>query len=614
MLLSKKYESRLPSWVALLSMLVLLVFAWHFYIERVVYYDLAWHVFKFIWQGGPFILNRRSVAALTQFPVLGALKAGWSLDAVMQLYSVSFIFYYLAVFALCAYWLRNEHVAIVVPLLFTLLAARTFYWAQSELPQTLALLVLFYAGVSRETPLRLRVGTLLLAALVPFIIFGHPLAMIPFLFIWGYDWLLNRRFRDWLYYALLVWGFGLYKYRMATIPPGSYESQNLTFSDNLKLFFPYYHHLGSFHDFWHLCRTNFVALPILLAVLSIFYVRQRDWTAWLRMVWMWAFAGGYAFIVCVSRPEYTEATYLENLYLPLGLFVAIPFALELLPALERKLGPTGQRLVVVVLVLVFGLRLLNLWQYHVPYTAYQTWLRQTIRYTRQFPEHRFLLNSNNADPHQLRAGWPWWASPFESLLQSARYSPDSAQTILIASDLGRHEAQGQQTGTFLGPFDEFPMPDRELSARYFHLPSTKYRILNTSPPTDTAALQSYIADRKGIRLNVVSLAKSLRAGQSGTVVVRLTVPAQAQPIHSGLQTDHPTLVRSQFLLAEPGQWSTGVEPTFSPLELDVYEPWTQTIPITCPAKPGRYELEIALLSRGYRDWPAVLRVPVTIEP
>ena len=336
MLLPKKYDSRLPMWAALLSMLVLLAFAWHFYLERVIYYDLAWHVFRFIWQGGPFILNRRIVAALTQFPTLAALKAGWSLDAIMQLYSVSFIFYYLAVFALCAYWLRNEHVALVVPLLFMLLAARTFFWAQSELPQTLALLLLYYAGVSRETPLQLRLGTLLLALLIPVIIFGHPLALVPFVFIWSYEWLLNRRFQDWIYYGFLVLSIATYQYRMATIPPGSYESQFLTFVPNLKLYFPYYYRLGSFQEFWHLCCTNFIALPVLLAVLSIFYLRQRDWAAWLRMCLMWAFAAGHAFIICVSKPEYTEPTYLENLYLPLTLFVAIPFALEFLPALEHR--------------------------------------------------------------------------------------------------------------------------------------------------------------------------------------------------------------------------------------------------------------------------------------
>ena len=134
MLLPKQYATRWPMRLALLTMLVLLVFAWHFYLERSAYYDLAYHLFIYLKTKALFVQNRRFVAIVTQWPTLMAVRAGLSLDHVLRLYSVVFVAYYLAVFLLCAYWLRNEQVALVVALLYVLLASRTFYWAQSELP------------------------------------------------------------------------------------------------------------------------------------------------------------------------------------------------------------------------------------------------------------------------------------------------------------------------------------------------------------------------------------------------------------------------------------------------------------------------------------------------
>ena len=48
MLLNKKYVTRSTTHLGLVAMLLLLALAWHFYLERVAYYDLAYHVFTFL--------------------------------------------------------------------------------------------------------------------------------------------------------------------------------------------------------------------------------------------------------------------------------------------------------------------------------------------------------------------------------------------------------------------------------------------------------------------------------------------------------------------------------------------------------------------------------------
>jgi hypothetical protein len=611
MLLRKNYTSRWPWRLGLLSMLVLLGLAWHFYLERVAFYDLSFQLFTFLRKPELFIQNRRFVAAITQLPPIWAVRAGWTIDHVLRLYSVAFVGYYLAVYVLSAKWFKNEQVALAIALLYVLLVSTTFYWAQSEMPQALAALLLFYAGIARQAPVRWRFSTLALAALIPVFVFGYPLAIFPFLFLWAYDWLLNRRWRDWLYYGMLALALATYAYRTSLIPPGSYEASANNFLPNLIQFFPHYFELASFREFWHLIGNNFVALPILLGMLTVYYLLwQRNPLGLLRLALVWVFMAVYTLVINISFPNYGGPPYLENVFSPLAIFVSIPFAMELLPGLASHWGRRGKLLGAGLLAVVLAGRLVVVYQAHDMYTGYQQWLGRLLAYTKQFPERRFLMDDINGDPHHLRAGLPGWASSYETMLLSTRPSPDSAQVVLITNELPRFVEAGKTPGMFLATFDVFP--SWELPAKYLRLPNPEatYHLLNTPPPADTAALGAYIAARYQAKLEFVELPKPLKAGGWRTVRIRIVAPA-GQPLHSGLRTDHPTLLRSQFL--DPSVWPTDTEPVEVPLEVDVAHPWLQDIPVSCPTKPGKYLLQVSLFSRGYRDWPVQLRLPVEVK-
>lgn len=612
MLLSKRYATRLPLYLALATLLALLAMAWHFYVERTAYYDLAYHLFFYLKDKALFVQNRRFAAIVTQLPTLLAIKAGLPLDVVMRVYSVAFIGYYLAVLLACAYWLRNEQVALVMALVLVLLTSHTFYWAQSELPQGLAALLLYYAGISRQAPLQRRFSTLALATLIPVAIFAHPLLLLGFLFMWAYDWLLNQRFRDPLYYGLLGVGLASYALRALLIPAGSYETTQMTFGPNLERYFPDYFSLSSFDTFWGLCRTEFVALPVLLLLLTTFYLRKGTGLALLRLLLVWAFVGGYVFLISVTRPEYTELAYLENFYLPLTLFVAIPLALELLPALERRWPRQAPVVVAALLAVVLVARVSLIWQRHPPYTAYQAWITHVLAYTKQFPEGKFLLYPNNIDPHQLRAGWPWWALASETLIRSAQQGPDSVQTIRVGWDIDALAQQGSQPGVLLGPFEE--LPANQMPARYvrFAAPTT-YRRLNSAPPQEPAALDAYIVGNRGVTLSLPDPAPARwTAGEQHAIRVGVAVPPANRPLHSAVWVAHPTLLQTAFY--RDGDWPADAAPVPTPLELDVWQPWTQTLALRTPSRPGRYIFEISLISQNYRNWPVKLRFPIDITP
>ena len=599
MLLPRSYSSPVPIRLGLLCMLALLAFAGQFYLERAAFLDLALHTFAFLKDKTLFVQNQRFVAVVTQVWPLLAARAGMPIGPMLLLYSLVFVGYYLAVFLVIGYLFRNEQVALVVPLLFTLLVSNTFYWAQSELPQALAMLLLYYGGISRLQVLRPDWRTAGLFLLIPVSIYGHPLLILPFIFLWGYDYLLNRRFRDWLYYGALLLALASYWYRTHNIVPGSYEAQRMHLWESAQLYFPNYWSLEGNQDLLWLFRRRFYLFPILMAALIAFFAVRRPTGGWWRLAWILGFTLFYTQVVFISYPNHTDYNYLENLYMPLALFVAIPFTMELLPVLRPV------RLAWGLLAAVFVLRLAVVWQAHVPYTAYIRWLEKVLAYARQYPECKYIVDKANADPYQQRASS--WAASFETMLLSARPSPDSTQSLLLTDQVAPYLPRLGQTERVLMAWDESEYS--WLPQEYFRLPKTVYRQMNTPPPADTAALSAYIQARRATKLQVLGFAKKLYPNRLRALSVRISSPPDLD-LHSGLQTDHPTVLTYRFLAA--ANWPVPSEILTTPLEVDVRGTWSQDMMVVCPPEPGNYLLEVTLASRNFRNWPVQVRVPVEV--
>jgi hypothetical protein len=598
MLLARNFSKRWPVWLGWFVLLGLAVLGDWYRRERVAYADLAYQLFLFMRHGDFFIQNRRFLAGLTEMlPLLGTwLEA--PVGVLLRLYSLSFSVYYAGIYGLCARWLRNERVALAVPLLFALVAARTFYWPQSELPQSLALLLFYYAGMNGQVPLRRRFSTVALVALVPVVIFGHPLMLLPFGFLWAYDGLLNRRWKDGFYYVPLVLAVLTYVYRTATIPPGSYEAQRLA-PPTLKSLLHFFEE-QSFRQFLVMCQGTLAALPAILAMLTIFYLwPARRGAAWLtasrqpgallRWAWIVVFGTVYLAIVCASYAGEQDLVYFENLLLPLAVALLVPFCVEVLPALLVR--PASNRAAALVLMAVMVVRLGFIQRLSEPYVQHQRWLTRVLNYTRQFPERKFIMGEPTADPHNQRAtNGTLWGTAYESMLVSTLLSPDSARTVLIVPDAEKLAA-GHNENLFLGPWDTSPLP--ELPAKYFCLPATPYRLLVTNPPTGPNAARYLAAATQATKLKIVEIPRTLRANRPRTVVVQLTAPAD-QPLHAGLNAPASLRLSTRFIV-DP-TYDVPTEISSSPLEVDVQGTWTQVLPLHCPDKPGTYVLDISLES------------------
>ncbi|HEY0262576.1 MAG TPA: hypothetical protein VGB95_06085, partial [Chitinophagales bacterium] len=121
--------------IGTLSFIALIGVSVVFYKERVLFFDISFHLFDILRTGTFAIQNYRIAAFFTQlFPIIGT-KANLSLNTIALWYSTSFLLLYFTTFSVVLLALKNVRVALAYFLFVTLISTHTFYWIQSELPQ-----------------------------------------------------------------------------------------------------------------------------------------------------------------------------------------------------------------------------------------------------------------------------------------------------------------------------------------------------------------------------------------------------------------------------------------------------------------------------------------------
>jgi hypothetical protein len=451
--------------VALICYLPLLIMAGLFYKERVAFIDLALHLFELVRNGAPAIQNYRFVALVTQWLPLAGIKAGLSLETLMQLYSLSFVLLQLAVYLLCGA-LKQYKAGLVLLLCQLLLVTHTFYWVQSELGQGLCALVLCYAlmnrGVPRANGARIVsiIGNLIL---IPTVAFAHPLLAFPFGY--GMLFLLFRKPARENQVAIAV-ATGLFIASFAIklrFFHNSYDSAAFDGLRNFKAYFPNYFTLYANKRMLIHSLGTYLLLTIAAIAVPVFYIRRKQWQ---KLALFCCFAGGYLLLinVCYPGPEVLDF-YIENMYQPLAFFCALPLIYEMMPLLRRR----GIQLALGLGVALFGLA--RIYQQHTPYTGRVAWLERYI------DRHRHEKLLSPFDENARKVLFMDWATPYEIWLLSTTRSSETASLIITEHmpEMIWITATGLPD-VFYPTWGDFPY--RELPKRYFRFTdsTTKYRL------------------------------------------------------------------------------------------------------------------------------------------
>jgi hypothetical protein len=457
-----QFESATPRRLGYLGMFGLLVLAALFYRERAWMLDIAFQTFLMINEGTVQVMVNRFGSALVQLLPLSAIKLGAPVEVISLLYSISFPLLFLAFYTVTVRVLRNDFLGWAIVLLYTLIVYDAFYWATSEQQQGLGAVLVFFAYWLRyprqEKPWMWALSTFSVVALA----YYHPLIFISFYFLWAYFGLHFRaKINGWAYWALA--GFmAVVQGAKSWLSANWYDNAKYSsFSDNLSAYFPNYFDLPAHSKFLSNALTIWYGFPVLLLVVTGFYLYRRRW---LKLGLMWLTCFGYLMLLHIGSPESEHRFYVEVNYMALSIFAGVPFLFEIAPLLKgRKLA--------FLLGGILALRLATIALHHQPYEARWRWVEQAVA----APEsgNRFYRTEAEAPMDTLLMSW---GVPYESLLISnAQTDGQNVRTLLVHPDMKAFEEALQQDTVFITPFKTYPV--QALNPLYFPLGQGRYKSL-----------------------------------------------------------------------------------------------------------------------------------------
>lgn len=391
--------------------ILLSVLALYFYLERTIFNDVAFHLFYMLKDGNFAIQRHRYISAFTQiFPLIGS-KFNLGLAQVMQLYSLSFVLFNLIVF-LWLTWLKQYRFALVLLLLNTLMLSHSFYWPMSELPQGIALVLLLIGIIHSHIKKKKNNKVFLsisIALLLFLIVFSHPLVLFPFGFIVFY-FALKKEKEHLKWYGICLFIFTIVFVSKFIFLSSGYEKGAMGGLKNIVYLFPHYFSTASTKNFLKYIFTDYYLLIIILGFTVVQLILQKKH---LKLALTLSFFFGYLFLINTSYPNSdVQQFYIENLYLPLSIFVAIPFVFDILPLFSRQKVLWG-------LVLVFSIRLVGIYTAHQAYTQRVEYLSNYTEQLRLSEHKKQIVNENLLAKDSLLITW---GTPFEVwLLSTLRY-------------------------------------------------------------------------------------------------------------------------------------------------------------------------------------------------
>ena len=445
----KLYLSGLLVYLALLVMSVL------FYLERMVFLDEAFALFHLVKDGGFVIQIFRFGDALAQLPPVVACKLGASLRTITLAYSIGFMLVPIACYLVCGAVLRQYMLALVILLINVLFAAHSFYWPIAQTPQGISLIIVLLALLWGKDTHTIRSHTTLMAiALLITIVFFHPLMTLCMLYAIVFFMLRQEEgmHKPLLYRAGLVFA-GIFIIKMLFFRV-QYEQHSLSGLKNIILLFPHYLDTYTNRQFLAGLPTLYYWIPIAFIIILTIQLRHRRYLqAGLSVVSI----VGYLALVNTCYPNAdTPPAYLEALYLPLALFLALPLIFDVLPAI-------GPRYAAVLLPIIMATGCYRIYATHAVYTHRLDTERSILQ---RYGHKKMIARPTRADALALQM---LWGTPYEFWLLSTIENGYSASIILDDAPAQRPWAAEKKTALIVN-WNIFDYKD--LDPRYFRFTDT----------------------------------------------------------------------------------------------------------------------------------------------
>jgi len=427
-----------------LFFLVLIILAVVFYKERMLYADSAWYVFKIVNFSKLNVEAGRFSAIITQVLPLIIVRQELPLKFVILAYSVSFILVYYVVYIVCVYALRIEAAGIVILFVLVLGIRHNFYHPVQETLQGLVYTVLLFAWLKypltlKKTVFRIAIHFIISLLIIILCYFTHPMTLFPVLFILGYLIVEKKDWKNYSAYALIILTLVVYSLKYLTTDEQSYEGQFFaSFTDALDTMGNFFN-LYSLKFFLKRLGGLYLFTMIIALSVTVSYLHQK---AWLKFGYFLITSSGFFIIIVLTYHMGDSDMAMERVFMPLAIFVGIPFVHEFLEDYKKQ-----NLLAYSFLLLVLFFSLLGISRTGSVYRERLAYLDELLETSSSFPGNKFIIEKGSTDMSKIIVPWAIGA---ETLLYSSLNSPDDARTIYMVDDLEEFQFDRNDSNLFLG--------------------------------------------------------------------------------------------------------------------------------------------------------------------
>jgi hypothetical protein len=405
---------------------ILLAGSIYYCVERVLFCDASFIMFRIINVGWFQIQEYRYGSAITQaFPYV-ASKLGLPLSWIVVLYSASFNIFYLAVAA----WLlkcREYAMAVLMSFFYVLLVSDTFFWSNNEIHQAIAWMFLFFSTTfllaKRNTSLLIFIPVFSVLGFLT--LFTHPLAALPFAFLWVFlmlqknVWPYNRK------QTILLSGI-LVLIVLARFWASLYYSHFAYDAERMKKAFDVspgniFGALSSpmAKEFVWRCVTNYWILVLVFGIGVYSGIRQKKYQ---QVGFTVLSALGYFTIMCFTFKEFVPY-YSESEWASFTIIAAAPFVYFTLPGLKPKTAT-------LLLAGIFFVRLTYIAVSADKFIQRKEWIYTTLETMKQKQVSKAIIPENETNRKILMSNW---SQPSESMIASA-LNRDNPQLTFVVSN------------------------------------------------------------------------------------------------------------------------------------------------------------------------------------
>lgn len=452
-----RFVERAPVLLVLAILGFLGQFAWRYADER-LYADSGYYLFRTINEGGFHIEHGRWVLAFAEaLPLLGA-KLGFSMAAIIDLYSLSNVVFVALAMGYAFFVLRDGRTALALAAAQIAGLAHGLVCPVFELYYGAGLVILFHATVVHDK-LEGRTRILLCCLFFILALSSHPMAWLLLL---GSIILLDRRqLRPMLRpLGICAVAFAILRFSSMSV----YEAAQLSFVQRLAfpalvlgLFRP-----GVIAEQWAHAWSHYPDV-VVLALFSLFVLRRTPGT-------LLFFASGLIVLyvlVGLYLPDLRHDRYREQ--------VDFGFAAWTLLALfYRAWDQASWRWAIILLIAFCGAyRMAEAERMALFYAQRTQWQLDRIADARAQGLSKAIV-----DPGNIEFGTkddrvtPYWSTGVECLLLSAREGPERTVSVITADDAACADL-GQYPGLVVLRCQDVLRPE-DLNARYFRIREDRY--------------------------------------------------------------------------------------------------------------------------------------------